>query len=229
MEQAQPDPRAAERATSYWFNGITSLLWLGLAATLVAAVYALLRAGASLWPDTTPFAQIIDRDPLIHVSVPLDAAVSETAVPDGFRPAADTESAAVPVVPVAGDTGVAVLQLTATLPWALLLIAVFAMLIRLLRPGLAEDGVLFGTPTVRRLRRIGWFAIIGTLAVTLIQNLGPTLLAPGLLPDGVFLDVESGNVVRPGWSLLFMGIAILAVAEILRRGAAMRGDLSGTV
>lgn len=221
-----PWQRKSELAMASWLKALAVLLWLGVVVSAIAAVYSALRALASAHPNALPFSEILDHDPLVHVSVPLQETDVAGALPEGYEAATGTVS--VPIVPTDGHVGAAVVQALATLPWALLLIVVFSMLLRLLPSKPVKAKALFNARTVRGVRRVGWFALISTLVVTVFQNTVPSLLSSSL-PPGTYLELDGANVATPGWSLVFVGIVALFFAEMIRWGSSMRGELAKTV
>lgn len=111
------------------------------------------------------------------------------------------------------------------LPSAVLFLGVLVFMHRFLR-GAKSEGV-YGRPAARRLRFLGWYLIIGGLAVETTQ----------LLALGVAVDLQQ---VQGSWwnaksywetpvTLLLVGVGLLTFARIMRIGTRMSEDLEGTV
>lgn len=109
------------------------------------------------------------------------------------------------------------------MPTVVLVVAVLALLFLVLRD--ARTGDPFTARTVRRLRILAGVSIVGGEAAAITEGLCGMGLVGTVVPaaDGLY-----GMLYLPvGW--LFAGFAFLAVAELIRRGRALREELAGVV
>jgi hypothetical protein len=86
----------------------------------------------------------------------------------------------------------------------------------------------FVVPVASRLRFLGWFVLIGSVAATVAQNLGAAYFLARAVdqPVPVVSDALNGSIV--GIPLL-AACGLLTLARIMRVGARMQDDLAGTV
>lgn len=109
------------------------------------------------------------------------------------------------------------------MPTVVLVIAVLALLFRILRD--ARRGDPFTTRTVRRLRILAVVSIVGGEVAAITESLCGMSLVGTVLPGSGGLY---GVLTLPfGW--LFAGIAFLAIAELIRRGRALRDELAEVI
>ncbi|WP_326783801.1 DUF2975 domain-containing protein [Streptomyces sp. NBC_00151] len=101
------------------------------------------------------------------------------------------------------------------------------LVLRLIR-GAEGDG-LYTAGTARRLRRVGWWLLAGSVLAAIAESVGEKALIHSLSRGG---DVSalSGLI---SWDAPYMailtGLGVLSFARIMRVGVAMREDLDGTV
>lgn len=126
-----------------------------------------------------------------------------------------------------GSTYQRFLDAGSSMPTSVLLIGGLMLLNRLLR-GAARDGVHHRL-TARRLRQLGWWLLIGSLAAAVIEaNARAALLATltdlAPLSPAAWLDGW-----EPPYLSIFTALGLLTFARIVQAGATMREDLEGTV
>lgn len=99
----------------------------------------------------------------------------------------------------------------------------FVLLRQLVRA--ARRGDPFTAATARRLRFLGGFLFVGALVAALAAE----AIIHGLLSRSVTIDrLFFFDWDTPGY-VLINGLGLIVVGEIVRRGAAMREDLEGTI
>ncbi|MFC7219283.1 DUF2975 domain-containing protein [Streptomyces polyrhachis] len=106
---------------------------------------------------------------------------------------------------------------------ALLLFGVLFLLNRMIQTA-TRDGVFTHRPA-HYLRLTGWWLLLGSLAVEVVQTLTHAALLATLARD----YEEWGLSWNAPYTLILTALGILAFARVLRAGAAMREDLEGTV
>ncbi|MDG4786967.1 DUF2975 domain-containing protein [Micromonospora sp. WMMD1102] len=102
--------------------------------------------------------------------------------------------------------------------------AVLALLWLALRRARREDP--FSAATVRRLRSIGWVGLGGGLLAQLLQVVASFELTGRVTADGA--ATTTVDLTRSGL-LLLLGFGFFAMAEIVRRGVAMRAELETVI
>jgi hypothetical protein len=119
----------------------------------------------------------------------------------------------------------------ATVPAYLLTTAVLILLWRLVRQASTTEP--FTIFIARRLHVLGWLAVVGGPATFAIALIVRFILSSTVLPNGsaalVFdTSVQLGDL---GWPAVWMlaGFGFLAIAEIVRRGQALRAELDEVV
>lgn len=103
----------------------------------------------------------------------------------------------------------------------------FVLLVkRLIRRGRREG--LFNPGVARSVQVIGWYILLGTLAVSTLRMLGTALLLRHMAPRDFALAtfVESWNV---SIGLLIAGAGVITVARVLRQAVALREDVDATI
>lgn len=183
------------------------LLWLGLLAGVAyTALATLVQVG------TAPGAGFTVRVPLEQAG----GLAGPGSLPEGVTVDASARVAARVGDPTAAQTA---LHLAASLPTTCVVVAMLALLARIV--GRARRGDPFTAGTVRRLRLLGLTVLAGGAAADVVEELAHrALLAP-------IVDGPVGGFVWSGWWLT--GFAFLAVAEVVNRGVRMRADLEGLV
>jgi hypothetical protein len=141
---------------------------------------------------------------------------------------------AVPGVVIDGDadlflrvdhptTGQLVLATLADLPGYLLVTAMLVLLWRLVGRARRDDPFTDGT--ARRLTVLGWLLIVGGPVVCTVEFLARFVLS-GSVGDGrnaATLDVGAAAA----W--LLVGVGMLAIGQVVRRGQTLRAELDGVV
>lgn len=102
--------------------------------------------------------------------------------------------------------------------------AVLALLWTALRR--ARRGDPFSAGTVRRLRLIGWVALVGGILAQLVQMIASLELTSQVTADGRLSATQ--DLGTTGLFLL-VGFGFFAIAEILRRGLALRTELESVI
>ncbi|MEU6787232.1 DUF2975 domain-containing protein [Nonomuraea angiospora] len=128
------------------------------------------------------------------------------------------------------DSSLATQLLYQTSRFATPLVLLIALLLleRLIRGVRRESG--FEEVVVRRLRFIGAFLIVGTLAASLYTSIVETGLAVSMVAGSVR---EVGEMALYGWAFpwafLIAGFGLVVISKVVRVGAHMREELEGTV
>ncbi|WP_326558719.1 DUF2975 domain-containing protein [Micromonospora sp. NBC_01796] len=110
------------------------------------------------------------------------------------------------------------------LPMLAVAAAVLVLLWTVLRR--ARRGDPFATGTVRRLRRIGWVALVGGVLAQLVQLIASLELTARVTADGE--QSATLDLTRTGL-LLLLGFGFFAIAEIVKRGLTMRTELETVI
>jgi hypothetical protein len=183
------------------------LLWLGLVAGLVFVGLA-----AVVQVVTAPGAQLT-------VWVPLDQAgrlAGPDRLPDGVSVDASAHVRALVEEPTATQ---ALLHVGTSLPTKCVVVAMLFLLVRIVRQ--ARRGDPFTAGNVRLLRQLGVTVIVGGVAADVVEALAFKALV------GPIVDGSAGGFVWSGWWLV--GVAFLAIAEVVNRGLRMRVELDGVI
>lgn len=111
------------------------------------------------------------------------------------------------------------------LPSMLVLFAALALALWLIRA--ARGRGVFTLHVSRRLRQLGWVVLFGGLAASLAEVAARVALIHSMVdgPINGWLTYWQ----PPSGSTLFLGVALISVARLMRIGATMRGDLDLTV
>jgi Protein of unknown function (DUF2975) len=145
----------------------------------------------------------------------------------GLRPGASNGTGGtVPVCVQHPTTGQRALEILSTAPDTVLYLAIVLLVLQLLL--VVRRLGPFVVPVASRLRFLGWFVLIGSVAATVAQNLGAAYFLARAVdqPVPVVSDALNGSIV--GIPLL-AACGVLTLARIMRVGARMQDDLAGTV
>lgn len=195
-----------------WIGRLETVLTVTFALTVVFTVAAAVLAGLSMFFRP-------------GYGVDLVLPVGGDAFAEALRPGTRVWPGATATVSMTqASPAFAGLYLLTWLPGAVTTLLALGGLVRVLRRGRAGDRSLFSAATVSDLRRIGAVLIIGSLAGAVLSMGAKALLAVMLLRG--FALTWPGLPVVLG---VVAGLAVLAVAEIVRRGLVMLTDLEGTV
>lgn len=189
-----------------WLDELHRLL---LAATLLAGVGGVLRAGALL------------------AGRPLEADVDTAGVlrPEALIDAPPGVSVSSPLrLQLDHPTGVQYLwEALATLPSHALLVLALALLWRL--TGRARRGDPFTADTVGRFRALGLVLAIGGPVTWVVESVSRFAFSATLPVGGPYAPLDFA--IPLAWGLC--GFGMLAIGEIIRRGQALRAELDGVV
>jgi hypothetical protein len=153
------------------------------------------------------------------VTLPIDAATAGAdRLPEGTNLSGD---ATVDVRLTSASWGQSILHALTQLPALAVVLAAFALLLRVVND--ARRGDPFTRRTVRRLRAVGLILLVGGTASDAVQFLAVFMLAM-TVPNGSHPAVY---VFTGSW--IFMGVGTLAIAEVVGRGRAMRAELDGVI
>ncbi|GAA3750127.1 hypothetical protein GCM10022225_38020 [Plantactinospora mayteni] len=155
--------------------------------------------------------------------VPAESVAGIAGVTDGLRPGVVVDGDVEVLVADPTPGQLVVYQLTA-LPAFAVGAAVLGLLWSALRRARREDP--FAEGTVRRLRLIGWVALVGGTTAQLVQLIASLELTARLTADRAWSTTL--DLAQTGLFLL-VGFGFFAVAEILRRGLTMRTELETLV
>jgi hypothetical protein len=188
------------------------LLWLGLLSGLVfIGMAALVQIAEAPHADFT-------------VWVPLDQAgglEGPSHLPDGVSVDLSARVQALVEEPTATQ---AMLHLATTLPTRCVVIAMLFLLVRVVRQ--ARRGDPFTAGNVRLLRQLGVTVIVGGIVSDVIEEMAFRALV-GPIVDGPVGGFVWSGFVWSGWWLV--GVAFLAIAEVVSRGLRMRVELEGVI
>jgi hypothetical protein len=183
------------------------LLWLGLLAAL-----AFVSLAALVQVVTAPSARFT-------VWVPLDQAGrldGPDRLPDGVGVEASAHVRALVEQPTATQS---LLNAGTSLPTKCVVVAMLFLLLRIVRQ--ARRGDPFTAGNVRLLRQLGVTVIAGGIVADVVEALAFRALV------GPIVDGAVGGFVWSGWWLV--GVAFLAIAEVVNRGLRMRVELDGVI
>ncbi len=157
-----------------------------------------------------------------------DGSAYSSTVPGGFSPESGAQVGSVPRYCAGNpDAHLRLLDVLGTLPSTLLVISGLFLLHRLLR-GAARDGV-HTVRTASRFRRLGWWVLLGSLVVEVIEANARAALLAELAKT---VDFTAGAWTAM-WSTPYLavltGLGLLTFARITLAGASMREDLEGVV
>ncbi|MBA2949484.1 DUF2975 domain-containing protein [Streptomyces himalayensis] len=113
------------------------------------------------------------------------------------------------------------------LPSTLLLISGLFLLHRLLQ-GAARDGV-YTVQTASRLRLLGWWLLVGSLVVEIIEANARAALLAELAETADFSAGTWLSMWTAPYLAVLTGLGLLTFARITRAGTSMREDLEGVV
>jgi hypothetical protein len=145
----------------------------------------------------------------------------------GLRPGASNGTGGtVPVCVQHPTAGQRALEILSTAPNTVLYLAIVLLVLQLLL--VVRRLGPFVVPVASRLRFLGWFVLIGSVAATVAQNLGAAYFLASAVsqPVPVVSDALNGSIV--GIPLL-AACGLLTLSRIMRVGARMQDDLAGTV
>ncbi|MET7397269.1 DUF2975 domain-containing protein [Dactylosporangium sp. NPDC005572] len=111
----------------------------------------------------------------------------------------------------------------ATLPGYALTTTMLVLLWRLVARARHDDPFTAGT--VRRLRVLGWLLVVGGPVSAMVELAGRFALAGTVKTGGPDASLDLGSTAV--WFLA--GFGMLAIAEVVRRGQALRAELDGVV
>lgn len=192
--------------------------WLGELQGLTVLVGAVVVVGSAVQLALAAFG-----DAGVPVDLParsLDGVTGVHPEAGGVTVAGDSTVEAV----VADPSGRQVLLWTLTwLPTVVLVVAMLALLVRILRDARRDDP--FTARTVRRLRVLAVVALAGGEVVVITEMLCGLALVGTVLPrtGGSYWSLT----LPLGW--VFAGFVFLALGEMVRRGLALREELDGVV
>jgi Protein of unknown function (DUF2975) len=156
--------------------------------------------------------------------VPVDAVTGLTDASGGLRPGVRVDDAgSVDVVVAEPTAGQLVASALTGLPTHLVAIAVFALLFVALRRARREDPFL--PATVRRLRIAALVAIVAGPLAFVVETIATMDLTSRVTDGTIAAAAELGTVGL--W--LLAGFGLLAVAEIVNRGRALRAELDTVI
>lgn len=112
--------------------------------------------------------------------------------------------------------------------WPTTLVAIGGLLlaVRLFR-FMRRHGI-FVAPAAGRIRVLGWYILLGELAASLIEALARAGLITSMMREPRFTTYTFDSV-DVSFLAVFLGVALISVARIMRISVAMREDLEGTV
>jgi hypothetical protein len=160
---------------------------------------------------------------LVVAQVPADAVTGVAGATGGLR-AGGVVDGNVEVLVADPTLGQLVTYQSTRLPTFAVVAAVLVLLWTALRRAGREDP--FADRTVRRLRLIGWVALVGGILAQLVQMIASLELTAQVTADGKqFTTLDLG----PTGLFLLVGFGFFAIAEILKRGLAMRTELEAVI
>lgn len=213
-----PNPSEAA-APETWSRSLRSLQLLLTLATWVAGATVVGAVGLAI------IYAVVDIDGGTFArtpSVPLTGVELEKGSSGLLSGVTVQPGGRVPLLLENPTTKQATLTLLSYVPRAAVYFIFFGLLRRLVRA--VRQGDPFTPATARRLRFLGRFLIGGALLAALAE----TILL-GLLGGAVTTQqVSTVDFDIPGYALI-SGFGVLVIAEVVRRGVAMREALEGTI
>jgi hypothetical protein len=190
-----------------WLAEMQALVMVGL---VVVGLGIVLSAG---WAITS-------GGPVV-AEVPADSLSNVVGSVDGLnRHAAITPDATVEVEIADPSTRQLVASALTSLPTGLVVVAMLAMLLRIVRRARRDDPFTAGA--VRRLRILAVVVLVGGSLAGLAESLAALDLA-------ISLTDQAWTTVRFPVAWLLAGFGLLAISEIVKRGTAMRAELDTVV
>ncbi|MGX7828049.1 DUF2975 domain-containing protein [Actinokineospora sp. 24-640] len=119
-----------------------------------------------------------------------------------------------------------VLGVAAQFPAFLLLVGTLLLAVGLFR--LVDRDGLFTGRAVTRLRRLGWFVMVGNVVVSVVQAVSASLLA-GSMVTTEWSGTRWLDYWEPSIIAVVLGAVLVSVARVLHLSTVMREDLEGTV
>lgn len=157
-----------------------------------------------------------------------DTSASSSTKPTGFAPEQGASVDSVPRYCVDDPTSnQQLLDQLDRLPFLLLLIIILFLLNRLLQ-GAAQEGI-YTLQTASRLRLLGWWLLLGSLAAEIVQANAKAALIATLAESKDFTAGSWLGMWTPPYLALLTALGLLTFARITRAGTAMREDLQGVV
>lgn len=157
-----------------------------------------------------------------------DDSGSSSTVPGGFLPESGVQVGSVPRYCAENpDAQLRFLDALGTLPSTLLLISGLFLLHRLLQ-GAAGDGI-HTVRTAARFSRLGWWLLLGSLVVEIVEANARAALLAELAKSADFTAGAWLGLWSTPYLAVLTGLGLLTFARITLAGASMREDLEGVV
>jgi hypothetical protein len=213
---AAPD-RGTDRKLTQPLGGAVKFTWVLLAVLLFAVLLIWFVPGKSQ-AKTQLFACVR----------PTEIAATATAVPH-LRPGTTASAYTVQLCASHPTVGQRVLVFLTFVPNVAFYLAVILLLAQLLRT-IRTDGP-FALIVARRLYFLGWFVLAGSLIVAVSQSVAQSAFVSTLV-TGPVPTVSQAFKAGFGallWAPLLIACGLLTLARVIRVGAQMSDDLTGTV
>jgi hypothetical protein len=120
--------------------------------------------------------------------------------------------------------GQQVLNVLSTAPSYYFFLGVLIIIWLLLRE--AEKHGLYTARIPAHLRRLGWYLLVGSLVVMIVQGEAASHLAATMLNN---VTLGALDYWQMPWETVLIALGVLSFARIMRIGSTMREDLDGTV
>jgi hypothetical protein len=206
---------------------VTWVFWFAAAITALQVILALTRSGtllatgwnSQLGPQPRVFACLNTAPPLLQHT---GSGLSQSGLSPGVR-AAWTAATVCTAHPTAGQ---ALAFAVTLLPLGLLRLGALYLSMRLARTA-ARDGV-YTAQFARLLLILGWWLLAGELVATVAEGFARV----NLLGQLVTWPVDWAHWPASwsvSWPVVFIGLALIIFARVMRISAGMRADLEGTV
>lgn len=213
-----PDPGTDRKLTQPLGGAVKFILVLAavlLAVVLIFAVFGTIELGGL---GSGPACSAVHLDGI---------AVTGPAVAH-LRPGATASGGTVSLCASHPTAGQRVLVGLTWIPAVAFYLAVIVLLGRLLR--LTRSAGPFAVIIARRLRFLGWFVLAGSLVVVVGQSLAQSAFVSSVITGPV---PAVRNAAEAGLAVIFVPLLIacglLTLARVIRAGAQMSDDLTGTV
>ena len=145
----------------------------------------------------------------------------------GIRPGATAGSGSTVTVCVQHpSSGQYALSFLTQAPTALLMLAILALVVRLLI--VVRRRGPFVTQIASGLRFLAWFILAGGVAATAVQSAASAYFLQTTISDPVPVLADTISGMNP-WVPVLAACSLLTLARIMRVGARMQDDLAGTV
>ncbi|MFD7259954.1 DUF2975 domain-containing protein [Streptomyces sp. NPDC059874] len=113
------------------------------------------------------------------------------------------------------------------LPWMLMLVGGLLLLNMLLRTA-GRDGV-YTRDSATRMRRLGWWLIVGSVTAEVAQANAQAALLATLTREAPYSAFSWFDLWTAPYLAVFIGLSLLVFSSVIRNGSDMREDIEATI